>query len=155
MRPAPVGPVADSDPRPRSRLRPSGRMVRCHGGERGEIVEAVVVFPVFLLLVLLMFQFAFVMLGHEDAQAASQYGVQVAATSGDPQAGVAASQQLLSTLGGSMLSAHGTTDAGTTPGVASVTSTVTVQGIVPLPGIELSTSSTSVAAVQALSPAGR
>ena len=123
--------------------------------ERGEIVEAVVIIPVFLALVLTMFQFAFLMLGHEDVEASSQYGAQVAATSGSPQDGMIAGQQLLARLGGPMLTSNGVADAGSTPNVVAITSTATVQSIVPLPGIHLSTNATSVAAMQKLSPTGR
>ena len=124
------------------------------GKEDGEIVEAVIVFPVFLLLLLTMFQFAFLMLGHEDVEAASQYGAQVAATSGSLPGGLQASQELLANLGGTLVTSSDETGVGTTPEVVAVTSEATVQSIVAIPGIHLSTNATSVASVQRLSPAG-
>jgi Flp pilus assembly protein TadG len=132
-----------------------GRSGEIGRDESGEIVEAVVVFPVFLILLLTMFQLAFLMLGHEDAQAASQYGAQVAASSGNPEEGVVAGQQVLSTLGGTMISASSVTNAGSTPTLDVVNSMVTVQSIVPLPGLHLSASAISVASSQKLGPAGQ
>ena len=111
------------------------------------------VLPVFLFVVLAVFQLGLLMLGREDVQQASQYGAQVAMTEG-PQAGADAARQLL-TASRSLVGEPQARAVGSTPTLASITASAAVQPVVAIPGLSLSVQSTSVGPVQQLASPGR